>query len=184
MTRKISLEIIPECLNFLRKTRSCIAAILAGVVPIAILRVFCDGCCCSINKTRPLVRVLWTYAMHAPSALDRHTFKHEVGHNLGAHHDMLTFYQDGSTDTVDFFAKAWVMLAQPGHESRTVMAYRRLCKIMDVTCSMLPVFSNPLQSYFGMRRGDPEPGFPAALYGPADNKTAINRMAMTVANYR
>jgi hypothetical protein len=116
------------------------------------------------------------------AAIHGDAFTHEVGHNLGAHHDWFTFADDGTTPTVDNFARGWVLF---GARARTVMAYDTLCELAGIApCELLPVFSNPLQSYLGERRGDPPPGVQPTLLGPADNRAAINRMAHMVASYR
>jgi hypothetical protein len=121
------------------------------------------------------------------AAFNAHTFSHEVSHNLGAHHDWYSFAIDGYAPTVDNFARGWILI-EGGF--RTLMAYNRLCELAGLGnddpafCEMLPTLSNPLQSYLGERRGDPAPGLSPTLLGPADNKTAVNRMARTVASYR
>jgi hypothetical protein len=122
------------------------------------------------------------------AAFNAHTFTHEVSHNLGAHHDWYSFAIDGYAPTVDAFARGWILV---GGGFRTLMAYNRLCELGGLGnapdtsfCDLLPTLSNPLQSYLGERRGDPPPGLPPTFLGPADNKTAVNRMARTVASYR
>ena len=118
-------------------------------------------------------------------AINADTFMHEVGHNLGAHHDWYTYVTNPSAPTADVFAHGWVMIQIP-FPARTVMSYSSVCAVQvpKLTCELLPVFSTPLRSYFGVRLGDPAPGTPATLLGPADNATAINNMAQTVSSYR
>jgi len=121
------------------------------------------------------------------------TYLHEIGHNLGAQHDAYTFHvlDGGAFPPADVFARGWNIFPQPNEgddevsrDARPVMAYRDLCQAAGRECKQLPVFSNPLQSWFGARRGDPAPGQSPLLLGPADNKSAINRMAPFVSLYR
>lgn len=115
------------------------------------------------------------------AAFNGFTFLHEVGHMLGAHHDKYTHQADQSAATADTFARGWILAAVP---ARTLMSYRRLCDIINLDCPLVPVFSDPLQTYLGVIRGDPAPGQTPTNFGPADNSRAINRMASTVASYR
>jgi hypothetical protein len=132
--------------------------------------------------------------VHINAAIDFHTFKHEVGHNLGATHDVYTFatvlpLSDPSADT---FARGWVIL---DYKLRTVMSYNGLCDVvLKDYCRNLGRFSNPTQFLylppipnalpFAEWLGNPAPGAPVELFGPADNVRAMNNMAWTVSNFR
>jgi hypothetical protein len=119
-------------------------------------------------------------------AINAATFMHEVGHNLGAHHDWYTYYNTTNpSSTADVYAHGWVIWETP-NPARTVMSYSGLCDVSDpvLNCELLPVFSNPLRSFLGRRLGDPAPGGQPHIVGPANNAMAINRMAQTVSSYR
>jgi len=121
------------------------------------------------------------------NAFNDYTFTHEIGHNLGAAHDKYTFWTlDYPPPEVvlfpaDDFAYGWVMF---DIRARTMMAYNAVCENIGFECDWIPLFSNPLQSYYGSRHGNPAPGEQPSLFGPANNVLAINRMAQTVDNYR
>jgi hypothetical protein len=97
------------------------------------------------------------------------TFAHELGHNMGAHHDRFVTpfpgafpYSHGYVNT----AARW----------RTVMAYDWACRF---GCPRLAYWSNPGITYGGAPMGVPE-GFPDA----ADNRQTLDNTAVTVANFR
>jgi hypothetical protein len=120
-------------------------------------------------------------------AFNAESFMHEVGHNLGAHHDWYTYYHTTNPNsTADVYAHGWVIWDTPD-PARTLMSYSGLCdvNVPVLDCRLLSIFSNPLlPPYFGQRLGDPAPGGQPHLLGPANNAAAINRMAQTVSNYR
>jgi Metallo-peptidase family M12 len=122
--------------------------------------------------------------MHAPAAFDAHTFKHEIAHNLGAHHDTLTFVQDGTAATADPFARGWIVSP---YLVRTIMAYNRQCEtFLAADCAVVPWYSNPSLTYGSppLPLGNPTGSVNPYLAPPADNVQAMNRMLFTVANYR
>ena len=102
-----------------------------------------------------------------------YSFPHELGHNMGAHHDWYANpsdtgpypYNHGYVDTV----ARW----------RTVMAYDSQCNDLGFSCTRLPFWSNPEVSYGGAPMGVPE-----GVYHPADNHKTLNNTAYTVANFR
>ncbi len=69
---------------------------------------------------------------HIPAAINGHPFTHEVGHTLGAHHDVYTFNVDGTDPTADPFARDGSGL---GAGVRSVMAYDRICVLVGVPCA-------------------------------------------------
>lgn len=75
------------------------------------------------------------------------TLPHELGHNLGLHHD---WYINQSTDPCTF-AHGYVNTAGQGGTSeqqwRTVMSYQQQCLDNGYFCQRLPYFSNPQVDY-------------------------------------
>ena len=103
-------------------------------------------------------------------ASGNYSFPHELGHNFGARHDM---YVD-SSPTPYAYGHGWVDV---GERWRDVMAYNNACAAVGVTCTRIPYFSNPNQTY----------GSPADALGSsatADTVRVINQNAVTVANFR
>ena len=81
-------------------------------------------------------------------------FSHEIGHNLGLHHDRyvtqgptaLPFsYGYTNTDSMD------VAAGRPGF--RTVLAYNRRCTDVGGTCFRIPYYSNPDSRWNGQPMG-------------------------------
>lgn len=117
------------------------------------------------------------------AAVSAYTFPHEVGHNLGAHHDNPQFDQEimaGKTKpTFHNFARGWILLDQ---RLRTIMSYDTFCKEVGWDeCEVIPFFSNPYLSYGNEPLGSLNDFFPL---GRANNVEAMNQFAWTVANYR
>jgi len=105
-------------------------------------------------------------------ATANYIFAHELGHNMGAHHDWYMeeiplpyLYSHGYVDR----AYRW----------RTVMAYADECEDHGTYCPVVPYFSNPDIEYEGTPLGVPE-GSPL----PADNRKSLNNTAATVAAFR
>ena len=100
--------------------------------------------------------------VYSSCATGYYSFGHELGHNMGAHHDhasagtALTAYSYGWQD--------------PGALFRTVMAYN-----CSGGCTRVQYFSNPDVSYGGA---------PTGQAGYADNARSLNEAAYTVANWR
>jgi peptidyl-Asp metalloendopeptidase len=103
-------------------------------------------------------------------ASGNYSFAHELGHNFGARHDQ---YVDAST-TPYAYGHGWVDVAG---RWRDVMAYNDACAAVGVSCTRIPYFSNPRQTY----------GSPADALGStatADSVRVINQNAVAVANFR
>jgi hypothetical protein len=99
------------------------------------------------------------------------SFPHELGHNLGASHDRHVSssgpypYGFGTVNV----AGRW----------RTIMAYNNRCAAAGVYCRRLARWSNPDQRYRGALLG-----VPIGQKNAADNRSALNKTAATVAGYR
>lgn len=101
------------------------------------------------------------------------SFGHELGHNMGAHHDPYVApgpgafaYSHGKSHIGASSATSW----------RTIMAYNNECSIAVGGCTRLQFFSNPMVNYSdGNAMGD----------GPArNNALTLNKSANAVSNYR
>jgi len=97
-----------------------------------------------------------------------YTFAHEMGHNMGAHHDRANAGRPGA------FSYSYGYQA-PNKAFRTIMAYN--CP--SPGCSRINNWSNPDVYYNGQRTG--------VLYtasNSADNRRTLNNTRVTVANFR
>jgi hypothetical protein len=99
------------------------------------------------------------------------SFPHELGHNMGAHHDVFVI----GTDTgLDPYSHGWVDLVG---KFRTVMAYNDQCANSTPTfnCTRIPYFSTPDKTFNGRVVGNAV---------TADNSRTLSESAPTVANFR
>jgi hypothetical protein len=116
-----------------------------------------------------------SFSSYAFSAVKRscatgvYAFGHEMGHNMGADHDVyvtssnLPFpYAHGYTYTAT--VSPW----------RTIMAYNDACIAAGTSCPRIPYWSNPSISYGGVAMGN----------ATADNAQTLDNTAFTVANFR
>lgn len=101
------------------------------------------------------------------------SFGHELGHNMGAHHDPYVApgpgafaYSHGKSYISGSSATSW----------RTIMAYNNECAATVGGCTRLQYFSNPMVNYAdGNVMGD----------GPArNNALTLNKSANAISNYR
>ncbi len=118
-----------------------------------------------------------------------YAFAHELGHNMGLHHDR---YVAGRNRNVLYrYAYGYVNQAglRPGasvaRRWRTIMAYGDQCRANGVSCRILRRFSNPDRSY-----GDDPLGVERQAEdrerdgGPADARRVINRTLPRLAGFR
>jgi hypothetical protein len=111
------------------------------------------------------------------------SFAHELGHNMGAHHDWyvndstdLFTYSHGKVNTYD----RWY----------TIMSYYKECSDRGVSCARIPYWSNPNLLLNGDPLGVPggtSTACSAGQFDPycdADNHRTLNVSAWTVANFR
>jgi len=99
-----------------------------------------------------------------------YSFGHELGHNMGARHDV---YVD-STSSPYSYAHGFTH-PQSGSAWRTIMAYNDACSSVGLNCTRLQYWSNPAETYGGVAMGDAT---------TADNHRTLNNTACTVANFR
>jgi peptidyl-Asp metalloendopeptidase len=110
----------------------------------------------------------WAFAVVSRTcATGYYSFAHELGHNMGAHHDRANASGQGAFD-YSYGYQA------PDEAFRTVMAYN-----CAGGCTRVNYWSNPDVSYGGQPMGvvytSPE---------SADNHLTLNNTALTVANFR
>ncbi len=107
------------------------------------------------------------------------TLTHEVGHNLGMHHD---WYVTGATRPCTW-AHGYVNREAFGGTAeqrwRTVMAYDSECAAGGFSCRRLAAWSNPEVQ----QDGDPM-GVPRTEINPADGAYLLNRSICQVAQFR
>ena len=96
-----------------------------------------------------------------------YSFAHELGHNMGAHHDRANASSQGA------YAYAYGYQSQT-EAFRTVMAYN-----CPGGCTRVPYWSNPEVTYGGEAMG-----VAAGEANAADNRLTLNNTAYTVANFR
>jgi hypothetical protein len=101
------------------------------------------------------------------------SFGHELGHNMGAHHD--PYVAPGPGAFAYSHGKSHIG-ASAGTSWRTIMAYNNQCQATVGSCTRLQYFSNPMVDYTdGNAMGD----------GPARNNTlTLNKSANAISNYR
>ena len=133
------------------------------------------------------------------------TFAHELGHNMGAHHDWYV-----SSSVLPFTYGHGYVNPDPGQRWRTIMAYPDRCSSQGFSCTRLPFWANPdnrvnpFCSGRGFNCAQPFwflPGVPMGVPGgtrsncrvgdalasptcDADDTRALNNTASTIANYR
>jgi peptidyl-Asp metalloendopeptidase len=97
-----------------------------------------------------------------------YSFAHEMGHNMGAHHDRYVAAEDG------LYSYSHGYIA-PSHAWRTIMAYGDGCS----SCTRINYWSNPDNTYGGVATG-----VNYLAGNSADNRRTLNNSAFTVANFR
>lgn len=98
-----------------------------------------------------------------------YSFGHELGHNMGARHDV--YVDSASTPYSYAHGYTYSAAASPW---RTVMAYNNACSAVGKNCTRIPYWSNPSLTYGGVSMGN----------ATANNRTTLNNTAWTVANFR
>jgi peptidyl-Asp metalloendopeptidase len=96
------------------------------------------------------------------------SFAHELGHNMGAHHDP---YVAGTDKTLFPYSHGYVDL--PGR-IRTIMAYNDQCAASGFNCTRLPYFSTPAFTVGGRPIGNAT---------TSNNASTLAQTASTVASF-
>ncbi len=112
-----------------------------------------------------------------------YSFGHELGHNMGTHHDWYV-----NTSTAPYaYNHGYVNAAD---RWRTIMAYNTECSDQGFNCTRLQYWSHPSISYGGDPMGVPAGTSTSCTAGvpnphcDADNHLVLNNTAFTVANFR
>lgn len=112
------------------------------------------------------------------------TFAHELGHNLGAHHD---WYETVSTG-VGTYSKGYVSLAG---RFLDLMAYFKMCTDSRLSCTQVLAYSTPAVTRDGLPMGVPGGTNTSCTAGNLDNPPCdadaartIAEMATVVSQYR
>ena len=115
-------------------------------------------------------------------------FAHEVGHNLGLHHDrfQVQLNEDGAAShpaygyvNQEMFGAA----APPSSRWVTIMSYSTQCGLADARCPRLPRFSNPRQRFDGDPLGVAF-GAGSGVTGAADAAAVLNATGPAAAAWR
>ena len=118
------------------------------------------------------------------------TFAHELGHNLGLHHDRyeLAHRVGRALSSHPGYGyvnqRAFDAGAPPDSRWLTVMAYWTQCADNRVRCTSLLRFSNPRQTWGGDRLGVPADADSRGEGGPADAAAVLDATAPVVAGFR
>jgi peptidyl-Asp metalloendopeptidase len=101
-----------------------------------------------------------------------YSFGHEMGHNMGAHHDRYVSDGDGAYT----YSHGYVYTPA---KWRTVMAYDNQCTDNGYSCTRIPYWSNPDANYQQVPTGISQ-----TASNSANNTLTLNNTAYTVANFR
>ena len=118
------------------------------------------------------------------------TFAHELGHNLGLHHDRYELVQRRGEALSSHPGYGYVNQrafdagAPPDSRWLTIMAYWTQCADHRVRCTSLLRFSNPRQAWLGDPLGVPAGADSMGEAGPADAAAVLDATAPVVANFR
>ena len=121
---------------------------------------------------------------------DGGTLAHELGHNMGLHHDRYDACRVGCTSWPFRFAYGYVNRrafgARPSSSAqwRTLMASDAQCRAEGMRCRGLLRFSNPDQAYRGAPLGIPGERMSFDVGGPANAARVLNAMRHSVASLR
>ena len=118
------------------------------------------------------------------------TFAHELGHNLGLHHDRYELVQRRGEALSSHPGYGYVNQrafdtgAPPDSRWLTVMAYWTQCADDGVSCTSLLRFSNPRQTWLGDTLGVPADADSMGEAGPADAAAVLDATAPVAADFR
>jgi hypothetical protein len=116
-----------------------------------------------------------SFESQAFSAVERscasgyYSFGHELGHNMGASHDVYV-----ETSNYPYSYAHGYTFASAASPWRTMMAYNDACQAVGKYCARLQYWSNPAIFYGADAMGDAK----------ADNHLTLNNTAKVVANFR
>jgi hypothetical protein len=107
-------------------------------------------------------------AVNYSCATGYYSFAHELGHNMGSHHDAYVTSYSGAYP----YSQGYVNLTLRG---RTIMAYNSECSANGFSCSRLNYWSTPNTTYNSGTIGDA---------ASAHNQRSLDNTRVTVANWR
>lgn len=155
---------------------------------VSLIRTHVIGLPCGIAWL--MYSVSTSFAPNAFSVVDQscatgyYSFAHELGHNMGTHHDWYV------NTTVLPYPYNHGYVYRPSRW-RTIMAYNNECSDSGYNCTRLQYWANPNVLYGGVPMGVPagtnttcayeDPNHPPC---DADNRLVLNNTAWTVANFR
>ena len=113
-------------------------------------------------------------------------FAHELGHNMGLHHDR---YQLGVPRTGSHYGYVNQRVFEPNAPEsarwRTIMAYDIQCReVAEYYCEQIGYFSNPENNYNGDPMGVPADHPSTGVDGPANAVGTLNDRREITANFR
>ena len=121
------------------------------------------------------------------------TFAHELGHNMGLHHDRYEVGLSSSVGRVPLTGAHYGYVNQKAFEPdapestrwRTIMSYNLQCReVGSFGCERLPYFSNPELTYNGDPMGVTADHPSTGVDGPADAVGSLNERREITANFR
>ena len=116
---------------------------------------------------------------------DAWIFAHELGHNMGLHHDRYVEHTRSFPYSHGYVnQRAFADGAPESARWKTIMAYTRQCEDSGFLCDELLRFSNPNQTYLGDPLGVPGDERTSAVDGPADAVRVLNFTRHSVAGFR
>ena len=113
------------------------------------------------------------FSVTAVNCIDYHSFAHELGHNMGAHHD--EYVTNGQHGAFEYSHGYTHIGANAASSWRTIMAYVDKCfDSFWSNCTRKGYFSNPQVAYNGHSTGTAD----------ANNALTLNNTAEVVSNFR
>ena len=113
------------------------------------------------------------------------TFAHELGHNMGLHHDRYVVGPRTGSHYGYVNQRALEPSAPESARWRTIMAYNTQCwRVRRIGCPRVPYFSNPDKTYNGDPMGVPNDHPSTGADGPADAVGTLNDRRVINANFR
>lgn len=111
---------------------------------------------------------------------------HEIGHNLGIHHDRYVYRQTPATEFAHGYVNQHGLGADVEAQRRwlTIMATHNQCHDRGLACTQVLRYSNPDQSLVGDALGVPAENARAGPEGPADARRALNEGRLITSAYR
>ncbi len=102
-------------------------------------------------------------------------FSHEIGHNLGLHHDRYVTTGSGADPFSHGFTNIDPLVPGVAPGFRTVLAYNTRCQDAGGTCDRIPYFSNPEFLWNGL---------PMGVAGSEDNAQTARSTTRVAADFR